>query len=267
MSAYTERYRRLKDAGLCVRCAKNDAVGGVNCPFCRDEARAGGRARYRARRKAWRDKGLCGDCGGDIWPATLKKCDTCSRRAAKAQKLIRDKRVAQGRCPRCGKNAPSPGRKYCHSCRATSNVSVRQRRLRGVAARCQLTGRLSVSGRCWDYVPGKGGFAGATVDGAHILAKARCVGKQAKDPSNVIFLTSEAHRLFDGGWITFAYDGRCLVDACLEPEIAKDYIGTRLAGYTYGNDHYMRRHRAWCIGNGFSSVAQCAGFVEERSSC
>lgn len=79
--------------------------------------------------------------------------------------------------------------------------------------------------------------------------------RQASDPNNIIRLCAEAHRLFDGGWIVFDHDGRCLVDHRLEESIAKDYRGKRLTGYTRANDRYMADRRAMAIGSGFRSVA------------
>lgn len=174
--------------------------------------------------------------------------------------------IARGMCSRCTKRPAVQGGRQCEHCRRVDReraVAIRandplarqahrdnERRRRGDEP-CQLTGREHVRSRL-----DRARVVGTTVDRAHILPRAVCTKDQANDPANVIRLCAEAHRLFDGSWILFAHDGRCLVDHRLPESIAKDYRDKRVAGYTKANDRYMSVRRAMAIGAGFSSVAQ-----------
>lgn len=52
------RYRRLKKAGTCVRCAKNPALKGVRCEGCRIRGNEANKARKEAKRAPAPDTGF-----------------------------------------------------------------------------------------------------------------------------------------------------------------------------------------------------------------
>ena len=109
-------------AGLCTRCGLRPPVeGGTACEPCRDQRRAGERARWAARRAA----GLCGTCGEPV-PGGASRCARCaalqadrpSRNANSRKRYAR--RRARRLCTDCGQ--PSQGATRCPPCAHRSHV-------------------------------------------------------------------------------------------------------------------------------------------------
>ena len=112
------RYDARREAGLCTRCGLRPPVeGGTACEPCRDQRRAGERARWAA--------GLCGTCGETTFDGA-SRCERCaalqadrpSRNAASRKRYAR--RRARRLCTDCG--APSQGAARCPPCARRSHV-------------------------------------------------------------------------------------------------------------------------------------------------
>ena len=126
------RHAELDARGLCTRCAKSPPEPGLKlCGTCRDKRRAadrarrararaegkpyGGRdpdlcrradrARDRRRRRAWRDAGLCSNCGRNPPEDGRSVCEPCreARRAVDRRRYAA--RRAAGACVRCSEPA------------------------------------------------------------------------------------------------------------------------------------------------------------------
>ena len=117
------RSRKLQkariEAGLCIRCGKQQPVkGGTTCTPCREKRQAAERRQYAERRAA----GCCTRCGGPVHDG-LSRCARCAviedagkcpeRKNARSRKLYAERR-ARGLCTSCG--APSQGASRCVPC-------------------------------------------------------------------------------------------------------------------------------------------------------
>ena len=117
------RSRKLQkariEAGLCIRCGKQQPVkGGTTCATCREKRQAAERRQYAERRAA----GCCTRCGGPVHDG-LSRCARCAvieeagkcpeRKNARSRKLYAERR-ARGLCTSCG--APSQGASRCAPC-------------------------------------------------------------------------------------------------------------------------------------------------------
>lgn len=133
---------------------------------------------------------------------------------------------------------------YWKSRRAKDCILERCRRQRR-SKPCQLTGKPNIMPRLYGITNSN------TVDKAHIVPRKGSHEAQIKDQANILNLSAEVHRLFDGGWILFAHDGRCIIHEDLDPKIGNAYIGSTLRDYTRANDHYMAIRRSTAIATGF----------------
>ncbi len=117
------RSRKLQkariEAGLCIRCGKQQPVkGGTTCAPCREKRQAAERRQYAERKAA----GCCTRCGGPVHDG-LSRCARCAviedagkcpeRKNARSRKLYAERR-ARGLCTSCG--APSQGASRCTPC-------------------------------------------------------------------------------------------------------------------------------------------------------
>ena len=107
------------EAGLCIRCGKQQPVeGGTTCAPCREKRQAAERRQYAERKAA----GCCTRCGGPVLDG-LSRCARCAaiedagkcpeRKNARSRKLYAERR-ARGLCTSCG--APSQGASRCAPC-------------------------------------------------------------------------------------------------------------------------------------------------------
>ena len=70
----TERYWRLKEAGLCACCGEKEPVSGrVYCQSCLDWERL----QSRSRRRVYAEIGICTTCGKAAPEKGRKTCRTC----------------------------------------------------------------------------------------------------------------------------------------------------------------------------------------------
>ena len=113
------RQKARKDAGLCIRCGRQQPVEGVTtCTPCREKRQAAERRQYAERRAA----GLCTRCGGPAFDG-LSRCAPCTvideagrspeRKNARSRQRYAERR-ARGLCTACG--APSQGASRCVPC-------------------------------------------------------------------------------------------------------------------------------------------------------
>ena len=117
------RSRKLQkariEAGLCIRCGKQQPVkGGTTCATCREKRQAAERRQYAERRAA----GCCARCGGPVHNG-LSRCAPCAvieeagkcpeRKNARSRELYAERR-SRGLCTSCG--APSQGASRCVPC-------------------------------------------------------------------------------------------------------------------------------------------------------
>lgn len=105
------RYAALREAGLCIRCGKEEAIRGKFCDACyairtrNDQKKT---ARYRERREL----GICPICG-KVQTGDGKPCAECRSRYADRYHT----RLTMGVCPRCGKPTVDDFT-LCADCRA-----------------------------------------------------------------------------------------------------------------------------------------------------
>ena len=131
-AADRHRYRRQVDArreaGLCIRCGKADAVKDASmCEGCADKKRAADRRRYA---KAKASGALCGG-----------KSATAKRRSSRKRSKQRyHTRLAAGLCTKCGRRAHAEGRTVCDPCRYARRAGERrirdERRSAGCCGKC-----------------------------------------------------------------------------------------------------------------------------------
>lgn len=122
----TNRYNRLKDAGLCVRCGKVPPKDGrVMCAECAQKNREAARANqyqrmreYDGMRKRYakhREAGICVRCGKAPAAENRALCPECLIYMREYERKRNEKLRAQHVCVRCG--AETDGRSQCDGCR------------------------------------------------------------------------------------------------------------------------------------------------------
>ena len=114
--------------GLCTRCAKGPPEPGLKmCGTCRDKRRAADRAR-RARARA------------EGKPYAGRDPDLCRRADRARDRRRRQAWRDAGLCTNCGRNPPEDGRSACEPCRDALRAADRRRyaarRAAGVCVRC-----------------------------------------------------------------------------------------------------------------------------------
>lgn len=114
-----KRQKARIEAGLCIRCGKQQPVkGGTTCATCREKRQAAERRQYAERKAA----GCCTRCGGPVHDGR-SRCARCAviedagkcpeRKNARFRKLYAERR-SRGLCTSCG--APSQGASRCAPC-------------------------------------------------------------------------------------------------------------------------------------------------------
>lgn len=144
MTVRQKRYTALKKAGLCVDCRKPARPGKVLCAEC---------ARQRIETKHfYLNLGFCPVCHKYPIYGDEKECPECRARRIKNNRLSTEKARAEGkdwadprhgteraksryrrlaevgRCVKCGKLKPMPGKKMCGIC--AEKAAARQREYR-----------------------------------------------------------------------------------------------------------------------------------------
>lgn len=132
MSYYKEHYATQKSMQRCVQCGKQDAYTLNGHPYCADcseyrreyykkrskkpEVMAHAKEYQNARRKEFKDKGLCPICGRKSTPPYVccKKCRAKYRAKAREAKkaYVFDDTV----CKRCHNHPRLEGKKLCAEC-------------------------------------------------------------------------------------------------------------------------------------------------------
>ena len=123
----TNRYNRLKAAGLCARCGKAEPVQGkVLCAECAQKNRERSRSNYFLRRREcdWlnkryaerKEKGICGRCGKAPAEDGRALCPECLAYMREYERVRNAKLRAQHICVRCG--AETDGSSICDGCKA-----------------------------------------------------------------------------------------------------------------------------------------------------
>lgn len=135
-----ERYKDLKDRGICVYCKTAPAEDGkTTCRVCREKQRK----QTAEKRAALRKMGICTECGSRRVYGDEKICPECAaRKYASNLKCNRDpdkesqyhkdrrkKLKEMGICVKCGKRKAESGKTRCGICNATERI--RKRRYRG----------------------------------------------------------------------------------------------------------------------------------------
>ena len=179
------RHAERLASGTCTRCAKSPPETGLKvCGTCRDKRRAadrarrarargegkpyGGRdpdlcrradrARDRRRRRAWRDAGLCSNCGRNPPEDGRSVCEPCREAKRAVDRRRYAARRAAGVCVRCSEPAVD-GSSRCarHAALEAERVSPERKR----AADRKRYSRRRAQGRCTDC-------------GVHAAGAARC---------------------------------------------------------------------------------------------
>lgn len=123
----TNRYNRLKAAGLCVRCGKVPPKDGrVLCAQCAQKNKERARSNYflRMRECNWqnkryaerKEKGICVRCGKAPAEDMRALCTECLAYTREYQRKRNAKLRAQHICVRCG--AETDGSGICDECKA-----------------------------------------------------------------------------------------------------------------------------------------------------
>ena len=120
------RYRRLREAGTCVICGNEPArPERTCCVTCAKRASATSAKRVQRLRPLHLKLNVCIVCHTRNVVTGLKYCGVCAEKHVEAQLRLRDKRRAEGRCPRCGKGV-TPGYGSCEACRERSRLAFRR---------------------------------------------------------------------------------------------------------------------------------------------
>ena len=107
--------------GLCLRCGQASPVPGrLFCEPCAEKRRKASRIRDAKRRAAGKSR----------------YTDPAKERTRKRQRYHQQtaERLAQGLCPKCGKEELAPGRRLCDPCGAKRRTAERARYAAGKAA-------------------------------------------------------------------------------------------------------------------------------------
>lgn len=87
MSYFSDRYKKLKEQGLCVVCGVAPANGKSRCEWCAKRVAASSKRRY----KNLKEKGICVTCGKRPAKAGSARCEECSKKILEAVKQNRHK--------------------------------------------------------------------------------------------------------------------------------------------------------------------------------
>ena len=179
------RHAERAARGLCTRCAKSPPEPGLKmCGSCAEKRRAADRARRarargegkpyagrdpdlcrradrardRRRRRAWRDAGLCSNCGRNPPEDGRSVCEPCREAKRAVDRRRYAARRAAGVCVRCSEPAAG-GSSRCarHAALEAERVSPERKR----AADRKRYSRRRAQGRCTDC-------------GVHAAGAARC---------------------------------------------------------------------------------------------
>jgi hypothetical protein len=123
------------EAGLCVRCHKNEKAAGRRfCVSClqaqsvkaslrakqhrqrKARKKAYDRARSKLRYKSRKDAGICSSCGQQPAVKGRVKCQDCLDQHESYALRFRQQQIKAGMCPMCGVRKPAEGRHYCSHC-------------------------------------------------------------------------------------------------------------------------------------------------------
>lgn len=135
MSSKDNRLYYLRQ-GRCAACGgKNPVIKGQTlCIECNQKHNDS----HNARKRAWRESGLCTRCGAER-DSERRMCKRCREYSADLRKMNsenakkwRAKQRAKGFCTRCGKTWAEPGMSWCRKCqiihrRETNNDDQRQK--------------------------------------------------------------------------------------------------------------------------------------------
>ena len=87
MSYFSDRYKKLKEQGLCVVCGVAPANGKSRCEWCAKRVSASSKRCY----KNLKEKGICVTCGKRPAKAGSARCEECSKKILEAVKQNRHK--------------------------------------------------------------------------------------------------------------------------------------------------------------------------------
>lgn len=103
-----QRSAERRAAGLCITCGKQPAAQGGRCVECRARHSAHCAKAQNPTRREREQNGRCIECNGPNLKATHARCDECRKAASIKARALRDSRIAEGLCPRCGKHKVGP---------------------------------------------------------------------------------------------------------------------------------------------------------------
>lgn len=133
-------YRQMVDAGLCVKCGKENDESGVFCSKCKEKDNRNKRANY----SFYISIGICPRCHKEKLYGEERACLSCNAERYKRQlnrdkeryneihrkssKKIYDESSAKGICTRCNKRKAEEGKKCCKMCNEKRNAYRRAKR-------------------------------------------------------------------------------------------------------------------------------------------
>lgn len=138
-----ERYRDLKDRGICVYCKTAPAEDGkTTCRICREKQRK----QTAEKRAALRELGFCTDCGSRRVYGNEKICPECAARkyASNLRQKKNPEKISQyhkdrkqklkemGICVKCGKRKAESGKTRCGICNALERKRAKEYRGHGI---------------------------------------------------------------------------------------------------------------------------------------
>ena len=92
------------------------------------------------KRAAWREQGLCKDCGGPLEDERFRTCRLCRKIHRVLMRERRDRMMSEGRCVRCGKVKENPKLLNCAKCSLLRDEQWRKRagarKAAGLCVRC-----------------------------------------------------------------------------------------------------------------------------------
>lgn len=125
-----ERYKMLKEKGICVYCkCKPSEDGKVMCRACREKSRK----QTAEKRAALIEMRICTECGSEKVFGKEKICPECAAKKyayntrhrkydPEYHKNLKAKRRAEGLCTTCGKKKAIIGKAQCSSCTAKGRI-------------------------------------------------------------------------------------------------------------------------------------------------
>ena len=124
-------YENRKNNGLCTKCGKILDRKGHYCSECLEKVNQ----YHRENKTFYRENGICPVCGKERLIGDEKQCISCRQKAYERrkpltdeqkerygnrfkiqQRELRNERIGQGICPRCGKRKIVKGKKKCQIC-------------------------------------------------------------------------------------------------------------------------------------------------------